>query len=94
MMRSGSATWNSVAQPLPTSQDSSGLMVEKVDLPECTICVCALSDDIAALRCGHVFHHKCIEASLKKKAACPNCRQVVRPNEVIDLVFTAQGTRI
>jgi len=36
---------------------------------------CAAGDELRTLSCGHRFHAKCIEESLKKSNICPYCRK-------------------
>ncbi|KAF4756281.1 26S protease regulatory subunit 8, partial [Perkinsus olseni] len=52
---------------------------------ECAICLeghANISDEfpkawVARLRCGHMYHHDCIAAWLKKDGSCPLCRHSV-----------------
>ncbi|KAF4727701.1 PCI domain-containing protein 2, partial [Perkinsus olseni] len=52
---------------------------------ECAICLegyATMSDEfpktwVARLRCGHMYHHDCIAAWLKKDGSCPLCRHSV-----------------
>ena len=41
----------------------------------CTICLEVVSE--TPLKCGHVFHKKCIKQWLKNNDTCPNCRTEV-----------------
>ncbi|CAO1430668.1 unnamed protein product [Diamesa serratosioi] len=44
----------------------------------CTICLAELivkSDRIFTTSCGHLFHEKCLNISLRTSAACPQCRK-------------------
>lgn len=45
----------------------------------CVICLIAPegNDDIVSTLCGHCFHQKCIENSLKVDDRCPTCRQTI-----------------
>lgn len=47
-----------------------------VKLFRCTICLVELrnGDTIKQLFCDHVFHSECIEEWLRRKSACPVCR--------------------
>ena len=50
---------------------------EKKDNYECSICLRIIkkNDDINQLKCGHVFHYKCIESLVDHQLyKCPNCR--------------------
>jgi len=42
----------------------------------CSICLSTLciNDEAATLKCGHVFHHRCIMKWLNRAPTCPNCR--------------------
>lgn len=45
---------------------------------DCTICITSFEEDKdpqRTLRCGHIFHAKCIDRSLAQDNRCPNCRQ-------------------
>lgn len=39
---------------------------------ECSICLNIVTNK--PLKCGHVFHDKCIKTWLKEHETCPNCR--------------------
>ena len=57
---------------------------EKKDDYECTICLenLKLNEDINILKCGHIFHYKCIENLLAHKSnRCPNCRCDLKTGE-------------
>eukprot|EP00808_Paulinella_micropora_P020075 g15441.t1 len=48
------------------------------DCLECTICLCSLEgklQDVTAVRCGHVFHTRCIQSWAGVGKGCPICRQ-------------------
>lgn len=42
---------------------------------ECTICkkILPANSEIAKLKCGHIFHKKCIKQFLKTNYKCPKC---------------------
>jgi len=40
----------------------------------CVICLESMEKSLAALSCGHVFHHTCIGRALASSKACPVCR--------------------
>jgi len=46
---------------------------------ECSVCMCEYKqgEELRLLDCGHSFHQECIDTWLKKKAACPLCREWV-----------------
>lgn len=39
---------------------------------DCTICLNTVSNK--PLKCGHIFHNKCIKTWLRQHDTCPNCR--------------------
>ena len=47
---------------------------------ECLICLEPLSDGLASVKCGHIFHHECcLKVAGKRKAwPCPKCSEEVR----------------
>ena len=56
---------------------SEELKSKKQDDYECTIClnIIELNQDIHILKCGHIFHYKCIESLIDHHLnCCPNCR--------------------
>ena len=56
----------------------------KKDDYECTICLenIILNQDINILKCGHIFHYKCIENLVDHKIKrCPNCRCDLKTGE-------------
>ena len=51
---------------------------------ECTICLetIKLNEDINTLKCGHIFHYKCIEKLIIHNFnKCPNCRSYLKTEE-------------
>ena len=57
---------------------------KKKDGYECTICLenIKLNQDINLLKCGHIFHYKCIENLVDHKIKrCPNCRCDLKTGE-------------
>ncbi|XP_049847677.1 uncharacterized protein LOC126301915 [Schistocerca gregaria] len=47
-------------------------------IDECIICLQAVdanSTTSRKLRCGHIFHYKCLVSWLKEKKECPLCRK-------------------
>jgi heme-binding NEAT domain protein len=46
----------------------------------CSICLDVLKTGatVKALACSHIFHSSCINAWLKEKLECPNCKNLVR----------------
>lgn len=60
------------------------IMTEKKDINDCTICLEMLkkNDDINILKCGHIFHYKCIEKVVDHHLSrCPNCRCDLKTGE-------------
>ena len=50
----------------------------------CTVCLeeLKLNDDINTLKCGHIFHYKCIEIHIAHNyVRCPNCRCDLKTGE-------------
>lgn len=45
------------------------------EIPNCTICLNELSDDLTNLNCGHVFHMTCITQHFQYRPTCPNCQK-------------------
>ena len=60
------------------------IIKEKKNSYECTICLEKLNinDDINILKCGHIFHYKCIENVVDHHLSrCPNCRCDLKTGE-------------
>ena len=56
---------------------SEELKNKKKEDYECTICldIIKLNQDINILKCGHIFHYKCMESLIDHHLnCCPNCR--------------------
>ncbi len=53
---------------------------------ECCICLEDLATNgdckVKTPKCGHLFHENCINAWLKNKASCPQCRLTVNQNDL------------
>lgn len=50
----------------------------------CSVCLENISvADLSALRCGHLFHLRCIKYWLTERDTCPECRQ---PSEMEDII--------
>lgn len=47
----------------------------------CHICMRELAGGVVErkLKCGHVFHRRCVDQWLEKKHTCPTCRNEERP---------------
>ena len=60
------------------------IMNKKKEGYECSICLENIkkNEDINILKCGHIFHYKCIEELLDHKDnKCPNCRSDLKTGE-------------
>ena len=47
-----------------------------MELDNCSVCLEALDVLIRRLPCGHMFHDRCLIASIQ---SCPICRQLIKP---------------
>ena len=49
--------------------------MEKFKNNECIICLddMKIGDHIKILKCGHIYHHKCINEWFNVKKECPIC---------------------
>jgi len=47
---------------------------------ECIICLnyININDEVALLKCGHVYHKQCIHNWFKKKEVCPLCNTKIK----------------
>jgi len=50
--------------------------IENVNEESCTICL-DKPDNCIQLKCGHIFHKKCIKKWISKNKTCPNCRKIL-----------------
>lgn len=50
---------------------------------DCSICLNEMIEDTMILRCGHMFHNKCIVDCKKNKNECPICRQEIKEYKLI-----------
>lgn len=58
---------------------------------QCTICMCCfLTNNIAALPCGHTYHFECIKEWLKSARNCPLCRIRCQERQIIRQLFFDQ----
>ena len=60
------------------------VMNKKKEGYECSICLenIKIDEDINILKCGHIFHYKCIEELLDHNDnKCPNCRSDLKTGE-------------
>lgn len=51
---------------------------------ECCICFGEMDEEIAKLRCKHLFHFDCIRKWVSKNATCPCCRKDVYKKRHLD----------
>ena len=65
------------------SQPVRDISSEEDSVFTCSICLedIRTGDRVRALRCGHVFHIKCVDEWLAQRAECPNCNQSFREQE-------------
>lgn len=52
---------------------------------DCSICLEKIKKGSEAVRCGHVFHKKCIDIWKRTSNTCPLCRTTINEN-LVDLV--------
>ena len=52
---------------------------EKETEEECSICLGDFKarDKLFELRCGHLYHQKCLKDWLKKSTRCPLCKEIL-----------------
>ncbi|EFO14719.2 hypothetical protein LOAG_13798 [Loa loa] len=43
--------------------------------------------DISALRCGHLFHFRCIKYWLTEQETCPECRKPSKPDDIVASLY-------
>ncbi|KAG3104586.1 hypothetical protein PC121_g636 [Phytophthora cactorum] len=67
---------------------------ESDEASTCVICLESLEKSLAALPCGHVFHHICAKKAIAHHPACPVCRFQAGPRNVVRLYlsFGAEAT--
>jgi hypothetical protein len=46
-------------------------MLTTYEVPQCAICFDDLTQNLSVTKCGHVFHKKCIEKSIRQSPLCP-----------------------
>ena len=71
------------------------IMNKKKDGYECSICLenIQLINDINILKCGHIFHYKCIENLVDHNInKCPNCRCDLKTGEKQSINQNTQNT--
>ena len=58
-------------------RNSTGSIEVIIDdnIPECSICLEYILDDLHKTKCNHIFHNKCINDWLNEKNTCPLCRR-------------------
>ena len=49
---------------------------DEFEEPNCCICLCLMKigENVTRLKCGHIFHFKCLDKWVQNKDACPFCR--------------------
>ena len=56
----------------------------------CSICLNDLNfsnENISVLKCGHFFHHDCLQNWIQIRKTCPECRRPVGKNSVVKKVY-------
>ncbi|EJW86981.1 hypothetical protein WUBG_02108 [Wuchereria bancrofti] len=54
----------------------------------CTICLEKMPmRDISALRCGHLFHFRCIKYWLTEQETCPECRKSSKLDDIVTTLY-------
>lgn len=51
------------------------LQTKRMEVQTCSICLENVSN--VPLKCGHVFHDKCVLEWFKTNNTCPNCRSTI-----------------
>lgn len=51
------------------------------EVPECSICLSDITEDLFTTPCQHTFHKKCVDNWLKSEYRCPMCRTLVLSDE-------------
>lgn len=52
-----------------------------MDYLKCAICFASgTGDSWTTLACGHVYHTRCLQQSVRHVQACPHCRVLPRPH--------------
>lgn len=56
----------------------------------CDICKELFSEkcDVTAIRCGHIYHEKCIKLWLNNSRSCPKCRSPTKTGNIVKLFFS------
>ena len=49
---------------------------------DCGMCMEPLSNTCRELKCGHIFHTKCIDLWLSQNTICPACRYVLSEEKI------------
>ena len=51
--------------------------------PTCCIClvVMKINEDVTKLKCGHLFHFKCLDKWIENKQVCPFCRSEINNDD-------------
>ncbi|KIH64579.1 zinc finger, C3HC4 type [Ancylostoma duodenale] len=54
----------------------------------CVICTSTfISNNIAALQCGHTFHFDCVSKWVERSKTCPNCRVRTTDRQIIKHLY-------
>ncbi|KAF1332014.1 Serine/threonine protein kinase, partial [Globisporangium splendens] len=63
-----------------------------VEKTTCAVCLDDLQKNLAALPCGHVFHHSCASRALTRVAKCPICRKKTLERQAVWLFYAAEAS--
>ena len=56
----------------------------------CSVCLNDLifsNQNISVLKCGHLFHHDCLQEWVQIRKTCPECRCQIGENSIVNKVF-------
>ena len=60
----------------------------KLEVPQCSICLHELNQDLVVTPCGHVFHRKCIEMQVDRNPMCPLDRRTLTLDQLTRLQYS------
>ena len=56
----------------------------------CSVCLHDLNfsdQNISVLKCGHMFHHDCLQEWIQSSKTCPDCRRQIGKNSLVKKVY-------
>jgi hypothetical protein len=62
-------------------------------MSECDIC-CEIIDNENKLKCGHIFHKKCIDEWIHHSNTCPLCRREIKSCDEIDEILNDEDEKV